>query len=274
VKYCRLQTEAGPQYGEVVERAGTLWIERLIAPFDEDPWTRLLAAESEAGAPGPGAFEPVPFLAAKLLAPVVPRKIVCIGRNYREHAAELGNEVPKEPLVFLKAPSSVIAPGEAIRIPAASQRVDFEGELAVVIGKRATKIGADEDVQPYIRGYTIVNDVTARDLQKSDGQWWRAKGFDTFGPMGPLVTDEVDPGAGLTVETRLNGELKQHASTKDFIFSIPALLRFITAAMTLEPGDLIPTGTPAGVAAMKPGDQVEVKVEGIGVLANPVDGLE
>jgi 2-keto-4-pentenoate hydratase/2-oxohepta-3-ene-1,7-dioic acid hydratase in catechol pathway len=166
----------------------------------------------------------------------------------------------------------VIAPGEAIRIPPQSQRVDFEGELAVVIGKRATKIGPDENVRPYIRGYTIVNDVTARDLQKPDGQWWRAKGFDTFCPMGPLVSDEVDPAAGLALETRLNGELKQHGVTSDFIFDIATLLRHITAAMTLLPGDVIPTGTPSGVAPMQPGDRVEVSVEGIGVLSNPVDG--
>jgi 2-keto-4-pentenoate hydratase/2-oxohepta-3-ene-1,7-dioic acid hydratase in catechol pathway len=261
MKYCRFQTQAGPQYGEVVDRAGTLWIERLLAPFEEDPWTKLSDAR----------FEPVPLETVKLLAPVVPSKIVCIGRNYREHAAELGNEVPKEPLLFLKAPSAVIAPGEAIRIPAQSQRVDFEGELAVVIGKRATKLGADEDVRPYIRGYTIVNDVTARDLQKSDGQWSRAKGFDTFCPVGPLVTDEIDPEAGLAVETRLNGEVKQHGTTRDLIFDIPALLRHITAAMTLLPGDVIPTGTPAGVGPMKAGDRVEVTVEGIGTLANPVE---
>jgi 2-keto-4-pentenoate hydratase/2-oxohepta-3-ene-1,7-dioic acid hydratase in catechol pathway len=261
MKYCRFETAAGAQYGEVVDRAGTLWIERLLPPFEEDGWAR----------PASGPFEPVPLGTVKLLAPVVPRKIVCIGRNYREHAAELGNEVPKEPLLFLKAPSSVIAPGEAIRIPALSQRVDFEGELAVVIGKRAAKVGAEEDVRPYIRGYTIVNDVTARDLQKSDGQWSRAKGFDTFCPMGPLVTDEVDPEAGLTVETRLNGEVKQHGSTRDLIFGVAALVRYITAAMTLEPGDLIPTGTPAGVAAMLPGDRVEVAVQGIGVLGNPVN---
>jgi 2-keto-4-pentenoate hydratase/2-oxohepta-3-ene-1,7-dioic acid hydratase in catechol pathway len=262
MKYCRFETEAGPQYGEVAERAGTPWIERLLPPFEEDPWTKLSGTR----------FEPVPFGSVNLQAPVVPSKIVCIGRNYREHAAELGNEVPREPLLFLKAPSAVIAPGEAIQIPGLSQRVDFEGELAVVIGKRAAKIGADEDVRPYIRGYTIVNDVTARDLQKSDGQWSRAKGFDTFCPMGPLVTDEVDPAAGLTVETRLNGEMKQHGTTLDLIFDIPALLRHITAAMTLLPGDVIPTGTPAGVAPMKAGDRVEVEVEGIGVLASPVAG--
>jgi 2-keto-4-pentenoate hydratase/2-oxohepta-3-ene-1,7-dioic acid hydratase in catechol pathway len=260
MKYTRFQTPSGPQYGEVFDRDGTLWIERLLPPFEEDPWTDL----------APGPFEPIPFLTAQILAPVVPRKIVCIGRNYREHAAELGNEIPKEPLVFLKAPTSVIAPGEPILIPPQSQRVDFEGELALVIGKRASKIAPGEDVRPYIRGYTIVNDVTARDLQKPDGQWWRAKGFDTFCPVGPLVSDEIDPAAGLTLETRLNGEPKQHGVTSDFIFDIPTLLRHITAAMTLLPGDLIPTGTPSGVSPMQPGDQVEVRVEGLGALTNPV----
>ncbi|MGC2299437.1 MAG: fumarylacetoacetate hydrolase family protein [Acidobacteriaceae bacterium] len=260
MKYCRFQTDAGPQYGEVVDRGGTLWIERLLPPFEEDLWTRLST----------GRFEPLPMATVQLMAPVAPSKIVCIGRNYREHAAELGNEVPKEPLLFLKAPSAVIAAEEAIRIPGLSQRVDFEGELAVVIGRKATRIWPDEDVRKYIRGYTIVNDVTARDLQKSDGQWSRAKGFDTFCPMGPLVTDEIDPEAGLTVETRLNGEVKQHGTTSDLIFSIAALLRHITAAMTLLPGDVIPTGTPAGVAPMQPGDRVEVSVEGIGTLGNPV----
>jgi 2-keto-4-pentenoate hydratase/2-oxohepta-3-ene-1,7-dioic acid hydratase in catechol pathway len=260
MKYCRFQTAAGPQYGEVVERDGALWIERLLPPFPEDPWTQAPT----------GSFAPAPLAAVALLPPVVPSKIVCIGRNYREHAAELGNEVPKEPLLFLKAPSSVIGPGEPIVAPALSQRVDFEGELAVVIGRRASRIGSSEDVRPYIRGYTIVNDVTARDLQKSDGQWSRAKGFDTFCPMGPIVTDEVDPAAGLTVETRLNGERKQHGTTLDLIFDVPTLLRHITAAITLLPGDVIPTGTPSGVGPMKPGDRVEVSVEGIGTLANPV----
>jgi len=260
MKYCRFQSSAGPQYGEVVDRNGTLWIEKLLPPFEEDPWTRLSG----------DSFEPVPVASVRLLAPVVPSKIVCIGRNYREHAAELGNEVPKAPLLFLKAPSAVIAQGEAIRIPALSQRVDFEGELAVVIGRRASHLRPDEDVRPYIRGYTIVNDVTARDLQKSDGQWSRAKGFDTFCPMGPLVSDEIDPAAGLAVETRLNGERKQQGTTLDLIFDISALLRHITAAMTLYPGDVIPTGTPSGVGPMKPGDQVEVAVEGLGLLGNPV----
>ena len=262
MRYCRFQTPDGPQYGEVADRAGVLWIERVLPPFPEDPWTVSSAV----------AFVPLPLAEASLLPPVVPSKILCIGRNYRDHAAELGNEIPKEPLLFLKAPSSVIGPGQPVRIPAISRRVDFEGELAVVIGRRASRIGPDEDVRPYIRGYTIVNDVTARDLQKTDGQWSRAKGFDTFCPVGPLVTDEIDPHKGLVVETRLNGELRQHGTTADFIFAIPALLRYITAAITLLPGDLIPTGTPAGVSPMQPGDLVAVSVEGIGTLANPVVG--
>jgi 2-keto-4-pentenoate hydratase/2-oxohepta-3-ene-1,7-dioic acid hydratase in catechol pathway len=264
MRYCRFETELGPRYGEVRERAGNDWIEHLLTPPEEDPWATTPDAEEK------GNFEPIPFGRAILLAPVRPSKIVCIGRNYRDHAAELGKEVPKEPLLFLKAPSSILAPGGTIHIPPQSQRVDFEGELAIVIGKRASQIGSNEDVKPYIRGYTIVNDVTARDLQKSDGQWSRAKGFDTFCPVGPIVTDEIYPDAGLSVETLLNGVVRQQGNTLDLIFSIAQLLRYITAAMTLMPGDLIPTGTPAGVAPMQPGDLVEVNVQGIGRLPNPV----
>jgi len=264
MRYCHFETELGPRYGEVFERAGHDWIERLLPPPEEDPWTATPTADETA------SFEPIPFGRASLLAPVRPSKIVCIGRNYRDHAAELGNEVPKEPLLFLKAPSSILAPGGTIQIPIQSERVDFEGELAIVIGKRASRIGAEEDVKPYIRGYTIVNDVTARDLQKSDGQWSRAKGFDTFCPVGPVVTDEIDPDAGLSVETRLNGMVRQQGNTTDLIFPVAYLLRYITAAMTLMPGDLIPTGTPAGVAPMQPGDVVEVTVQRIGRLPNSV----
>jgi len=264
MRYCLFETEFGPRYGEVRERGGHDWIERLLPAPEEDPWTTSPGAEEAAG------FEPLPFGRASLLAPVRPSKIVCVGRNYRDHAAELGNEVPKQPLLFLKPPSSILGPGQPIHLPAQSERVDFEGELAIVVGKRASRLGADEDVRPYIRGYTIVNDVTARDLQKSDGQWSRAKGFDTFCPVGPIVTDGIDPDLGLSVETRLNGALQQRGSTLDLIFPIAYLLRYITAAMTLMPGDLIPTGTPAGVAPMRPGDLVEVAVQGIGSLANPV----
>jgi 2-keto-4-pentenoate hydratase/2-oxohepta-3-ene-1,7-dioic acid hydratase in catechol pathway len=262
MKYCRLQTRQGAQYGEVVDRGGRQWIERLIPPFEEGPACDFVDPAS--------AFVSVPIEEANLLAPVAPSKIVCVGRNYREHAAELGNEVPAEPLLFLKAPSAVISPGEAIRIPELSKRVDFEGEIAIVIGERCSRIGPEEDPRDYVRGYTIANDVTARDLQKKDGQWSRAKGFDTFCPVGPLVTDEVDPATGISITTRLNGELRQDGNTRDLIFSIDYLLRYITAAMTLFPGDLILTGTPAGVAPMQPGDQVAVTVEGLGTLTNPV----
>jgi 2-keto-4-pentenoate hydratase/2-oxohepta-3-ene-1,7-dioic acid hydratase in catechol pathway len=260
MKYCRLQTVHGAQYAEIVDRDGELWIERLIPPFEEGPVSDYV----ERAHP----FDPIPFAEARILTPVAPSKIVCVGRNYREHATELGNEVPAEPLLFFKPPSSLLAPGEPITIPSLSQRVDFEGEIAIVIGEQCRNIGSHEDPRDYIRGYTIANDVTARDLQKKDGQWARAKGFDTFCPVGPLVTDEVDPFTGIHVTTRLNGELRQDGNSRDFIFPIDHLLRYITAAMTLFPGDLILTGTPAGVAPMKPGDEVAVTVEGIGTLRN------
>jgi 2-keto-4-pentenoate hydratase/2-oxohepta-3-ene-1,7-dioic acid hydratase in catechol pathway len=261
MKYCRFQSEAGPQYGEVADRNGEPWLERVLPPPAHDPWTKFVNV----------AIDPVPLEQAALLVPVVPSKIVCIGRNYRDHAAELGNEVPREPLIFFKPPSSLLDPGAPIRIPSISKRVDFEGELGVVIGKRCSHIGAQEDVRRYIAGYTIVNDVTARDLQKSDGQWSRAKGFDTFCPVGPIVTDGIDPDAGITVETRLNGEIRQQGTTRDLIFPIAALIRHISAAMTLVPGDLIATGTPAGVGPMTAGDRVEVSIEGIGVLSNRLE---
>jgi len=210
----------------------------------------------------------LPLNAAQLLAPVTPSKIICVGRNYRDHANELGNEVPTEPLLFFKPPSSLLAPGGVVRTPAASSRVDFEGELALVIGKRLTKFAAGEDWRSVVRGYTLANDVTARDLQKKDGQWTRAKGFDTFCPVGPIVSDEIDPAAGVIIETRVNGELRQHGSTLDFIFGIPELLVYISAAITLEPGDLILTGTPAGVGPLVAGDRVDVSITGLGVLLN------
>jgi 2-keto-4-pentenoate hydratase/2-oxohepta-3-ene-1,7-dioic acid hydratase in catechol pathway len=205
-----------------------------------------------------------------MLAPVTPSKIVCVGRNYRAHAAELGNDVPVEPLIFLKPPTSIINPGDNIRRPQASERTDYEGELGVVIGRRCFKLKAEDDVRPYILGYTAVNDFTARDLQKKDGQWARAKGFDTFCPVGPLVTDEIDPWAGVKVRTRINGEIKQDGSTTDLIFSVDVVIRYISNIMTLLPGDLIATGTPEGVGAVLAGDLVEVEVEGVGVLKNPV----
>jgi 2-keto-4-pentenoate hydratase/2-oxohepta-3-ene-1,7-dioic acid hydratase in catechol pathway len=205
----------------------------------------------------------------KLLEPVVPSKIVCVGRNYREHAAELGNKMPDEPLLFLKAPSAVIASGEQIELPAASQQVEHEGELAVVIGRLTRKLSQDDDPLSYVFGYTCVNDVTARDLQRKDVQFTRGKSFDTFCPVGPWIETDIDPG-NVAVETRLNGEVKQKGNTADMAFPVAFLIRYISEIMTLYPGDLIATGTPAGVSRMKHGDTVEVEVAGIGVLRNQI----
>lgn len=208
----------------------------------------------------------------KMIAPVAPSKIVCVGRNYLEHAAELGNKMPDEPLLFLKAPSSIIAHEERIELPAQSHQVEHEGELGVVIGRRATKIRDNENSLEYVFGYTCVNDVTARDLQRRDVQFTRGKSFDTFCPVGPWIVSDIDP-AGVTVSTRVNGELKQHGNTADMAFPVSYLVRYISAIMTLYPGDLIATGTPAGVSRLKHGDTVEVEVQGIGILRNKVYDL-
>lgn len=265
MRYCRFRFENEVLYGKVEDRGGEPWIVDLAHAPEEDLAFRV---RHEKAVPTILDFEPLPLSSADLLAPVTPSKIVCVGRNYRDHAKELGNEVPAEPLLFLKPPSSLLGQKGTVMMPSQAERVDFEGELALVIGKRATKLAAGADWHSYVRGYTIANDVTARDLQKKDGQWTRAKGFDTFCPVGPVVSDEVDPGAGFLVETRQNGELKQHGSTLDFIFPIPELLSYITAAITLEPGDLILTGTPAGVGPVKAGDNVEVSIKGLGALSN------
>jgi 2-keto-4-pentenoate hydratase/2-oxohepta-3-ene-1,7-dioic acid hydratase in catechol pathway len=195
-------------------------------------------------------------------------KIVAVGRNYAAHAAEHGDEVPSQPLIFLKPPSAVIGPGESIVCPPQSAQVEHETELAVVIGQRARRVAA-ANAWAHVLGYTCANDVTARDLQRSDGQWSRAKGFDTFAPLGPWIVTELDP-TDLNVVCRVNGQVKQQASTADMVFKIPQLIEYITAAMTLEPGDVILTGTPEGVSPIRPSDHVEVEVEGIGVLRNPV----
>jgi len=259
VKYCRFETESGPKLGQVEERAGEFWIIANLSAVLELPQGATLPE-----------FAPVPMSSHKLLPPVTPSKIVCVGRNYRDHAKELGNEVPAEPLLFFKPPSSLLAPGATILMPQASERVDFEGELAVVIAKRARKLKRGDDLRPYIHGFTLANDVTARDLQKKDGQWTRAKGFDTFCPVGPILDTGSDLNTPLIIETRVNGELRQHGSTADFLFPLPELLEYITAAMTLEPGDLLLTGTPAGVGPLAAGDVVEVSIPGLGKLSNPV----
>jgi 2-keto-4-pentenoate hydratase/2-oxohepta-3-ene-1,7-dioic acid hydratase in catechol pathway len=203
-----------------------------------------------------------------LLSPCQVTKIVAVGRNYAAHAAEHGNEVPSQPLIFLKPPSAVIGPGDAIVCPPQAAQVEHEVELADVIGKRAYRVSA-ADAWDHVLGYTCANDVTARDLQRSDGQWSRAKGFDTFAPLGPWIVTDLDT-SDLGVVCRVNGEVKQQGSTADMVFKIPVLIEYITAAMTLEPGDVILTGTPEGVSPIQPGDEVEVEVEGIGVLRNPV----
>ena len=273
MKYCRFLLHGEVRYGAVEEREGDLWIADLIPAPEEDLAIRVAAARHDAVAAvvreySEARFEPIRLSDAHLLAPVTPSKIICVGRNYRDHAKELGNEVPAEPLLFFKPTSSLLAPGGVVRMPAASSRVDFEGELAFVIGRRTSRFAVGGDWRSVIRGYTLANDVTARDLQKKEGQWTRAKGWDTFCPVGPFISDEVDPAAGFILETRVNGELRQHGSTADFIFAIAELLAYITAAITLEPGDLVLTGTPAGVGPLSAGDRVEVSAAGLGALSN------
>lgn len=258
MRYCRFQHATGPQFGliEAVEGVG------CITELLDFPEHNVPLAQPD--------FLPIPLSTATLLPAVAPSKIICVGRNYREHAKELGHDVPTEPLLFFKPPSALLAHGGEIVRPPDSERVDYEGELGVVIGTRCRNLTEKDDARSYIRGYTIVNDVTARDLQKKDSQWTRGKGFDTFCPCGPIVTDEIDPWAGVEVSTRLNGEIKQRGNTRDFIFKLDEILRYASRIMTLEPGDLIATGTPEGVSPMKSGDVVEVSVAGIGNLRNKV----
>ena len=262
MKYCRFQLNGRTEYGLVESIAG------------EDVITRVLLKPPE-GAEDPEdlptkSISRIALAEAALAVPVQPSKIVCVGRNYRAHAAELGNEVPSEPLIFLKPPSSLLPPGGTIRRPKVSQRTDYEGELAVIIGRSCHKLPSDADVRPFILGYTALNDFTARDLQKQDSQWTRGKGFDTFCPVGPLVTNEIDPWAGVSVGTRVNGEVRQQGNTRDFIFPLDVIIRYIADVMTLHPGDVIATGTPEGVGAVVSGDVIEVSVEGIGTLRNSV----
>ena len=207
---------------------------------------------------------------ALLLPPCVPSKIVCVGRNYAEHARELGNEVPAEPTIFLKPPSSLLGPGGVVIYPRLTQRLDYEGELGVVISRRARHVKS-ADARDYILGYTCVNDVTARDLQRQDGQWTRGKGFDTFCPVGPCLVprDDVDL-AALRVRTFVDGVKKQDASIKEMLFSVDDIIAYTSAFMTLEPGDLIATGTPSGVGPMEPGSLVRVEIEGLGALENRI----
>jgi 2-keto-4-pentenoate hydratase/2-oxohepta-3-ene-1,7-dioic acid hydratase in catechol pathway len=209
-----------------------------------------------------------PLAEVKLLAPSEPSKIVCVGRNYVEHAKELGNEVPKVPLIFLKPSSSIIAYSETILLPSQSNQVEHEAELVIVIGKRGKHIAAN-NAKKHIFGYTIGNDVTARDLQKTDGQWTRAKGFDTFCSFGPWIDTDFDP-SDAVITCRVNGQMRQMASTRDMVFNVGVLIAYISSVMTLVPGDLIFTGTPSGVGPLVEGDEVSVEIEGLGLLKNPV----
>ncbi len=256
MKLCRFkhQTLPEPHYGII-----------------EDDSVRPLIDADAFGTRPRAHSDRIPLSEVTLLAPVTPSKIVCVGRNYMEHAAELGNPMPSEPLLFLKAPSAIIASGEAIRLPTESVQVEHEGELGVVIGRLASKLSADQDPLSYVLGYTCVNDVTARDLQRKDVQFTRAKSFDTFCPVGPYIATDINP-LDTAVTTRVNGEVKQSARTSAMAFSVAYLLRYISGVMTLLPGDLIATGTPAGVSRLSDGDVVEVEVEGVGVLSNPVSG--
>src|SRR5207249_966893 len=223
MKYCRFKLDGQDSYGLVELVMGKEVITRVLASAPE----RVGDLEDLTSKRMP----PLALADAALLPPVRPSKIVCVGRNYREHAAELGNEVPSEPLIFLKPPSALLDPRQKIQRPSISERVDYEGELGVIIGQRCRKLREDDDPRQYILAYTCVNDVTARDLQNKDDQWTRAKGFDTFCPVGPVGSDELDPWAGIAVETRLNGQLRQQGNTRDLIFSLDGIIRFVSQVM-------------------------------------------
>ncbi|RME64763.1 MAG: DUF2437 domain-containing protein [Caldilineae bacterium] len=252
-----LQGSWGPGWGLVVED--------LVYPLKQAPYIspRLDRKFAPEVIGAPYLFEEV-----HLLPPCEPRKIICVGRNYAEHAAELGNEVPEEPAIFLKAPTTLIGPGEAIVLPSASERVDHEAELALVIGKRCRYLNA-VDAHNIVLGYTCANDVTARDLQRKDVQWTRGKNFDTFCPVGPWLETTFNP-SNKTIRCLVNDEVRQESNTDKFIHPISAILAYVSNFMTLEPGDLVLTGTPAGVSPLQAGDSVTVEVEGLGSLTNPV----
>jgi 2-keto-4-pentenoate hydratase/2-oxohepta-3-ene-1,7-dioic acid hydratase in catechol pathway len=250
VRFVRVARPDGPSFGVV--RDGH------VVLIEGHPFGRFTMTDRVA-----------PLDRVRLLAPILPTKVLCVGKNDAGHAAEMGGEVPPEPLVFSKPATAVIGPGNAIRLPALSAEVHHEAELAVVIG-RLTRKAPVEQALDAVLGYTCANDVTARDLQRTDGQWTRAKGFDTFCPLGPWIDTDVDPADGLAVRCRVNGEVRQDGSTADYAHSVARMVSYLSAFCTLLPGDVVLMGTPPGVGPLGPGDQVEVEVEGIGVLANPV----
>ena len=245
MRLVRFQVDGCAGYGVCLEKG--------VRPIAWEPFDRMLSAE-----------ELLEFDSIELLAPVVPTKIVAIGLNYSDHAEEFGLEIPDEPLIFLKAPNTVLAPGGAVVFPPQSRRLDYEAELAVVVGVEARAISEEEALE-YVLGYTCGLDMTARDLQAADGQWTRAKNFDTFCPLGPWVETEVEPD-DLEITLSVNGEIRQSSRTSRLIFKVPFLVSFISNIMTLNPGDVIMTGTPSGVGEVVPGDRIEMTIEGIGTL--------
>jgi len=249
LRFVRFEARGTESYG--------IYIGDLVHPIAGDPFGELVTTG-----------EPVPTAGVRLLAPVAPSKVVAVGLNYRDHAAEFGLDIPDEPILFIKASNTVVGPGDSIVYPGQSERVDYEGELAVVIGAETRSVPAGEALSKVL-GYTASLDITARDLQVKDGQWTRAKNFDTFCPLGPWVATGISP-EDLAMELRLNGELRQSSRTSQMIFDVPHLVSFISEVMTLYPGDVIMTGTPPGVGEVSPGDRIEVHIEGIGTLFNDV----
>lgn len=250
MRLCRLEVGGAPRWG-VIEGD-------LVTPLEEAPWLRVRRAG--------GAM---PLATATLLPPCEPTKVVAVGLNYKAHAAEMRKELPEEPLLFLKAPSSLLAPGGTVVVPKQSKRVEHEGELALVIKKTASKVSASEALD-FVAGFTCLDDVTARDIQRREKVYARAKGFDTFCPVGPWLETEVSDPQALTLELRVNGAVRQKGSTADMIFPVAEVIAFISHIMTLLPGDLITTGTPPGVGPLGPGDAVEVEIAGIGTLRHSV----
>jgi len=249
-RFVRFETDGKILFG--------LWEEervKVVRPQGDGLWEEL--------------HETIPTSRVRLLAPCEPSKVVAVGLNYRDHAQETGHPLPEEPLLFIKPSTSVIGPHEAIKLPHSSQRVDYEAELAVVIGRRAYKVDESEALD-HVWGYTCLNDVTARDLQAKDGQWTRSKSFDTFCPLGPWIVEGLEPW-DLKIEGLLNGEVRQSSRTSNLVFHVPKLISFVSHIMTLLPGDVIATGTPSGIGPMKSGDRFQVRIEGIGVLENPVE---
>jgi 2-keto-4-pentenoate hydratase/2-oxohepta-3-ene-1,7-dioic acid hydratase in catechol pathway len=273
MKFCRFLAVDGSRFGLVETREGRDYIvSELGSPQMQvnSAGVPELIVLPEPGS-GKQIEEPFPLERAKLLIPFpIVSKIMCVGRNYAAHIRELKHETPTEPMIFSKPPSSLLAHNGEIVRPTISQRVDYEGELGVIIGRRCHKMKQGESARDYILGYTVVNDVTARDLQEKDGQWTRCKGFDTFCPVGPIITTALDLSKGIQVQTRVNGEIRQDGNTNQMLFDVDRIISHISQFCTLLPGDLIATGTPEGVGPVKSSDMVEVTIEGIGTLRNPV----